>query len=158
MATASPTTPITWEVFRSILLGLFKTSADERRRWLFRGQSQSAWPLLSTFDRRYATDGLGERGKAIALLLREFRTECVRSGLSSAVQSDAYFDPALEMLARHHGLPSPLIDFTTSPYVAAYFAFSGERRDGTVAVWSFDRSKITPDDPVEVVDDVNQLR
>ena len=28
---------------------------------------------------------------------------------------------------RHYGIPSPLIDFSRSPYVAAYFAFAGVR-------------------------------
>ena len=29
--------------------------------------------------------------------------------------------------ARHYGVPSPLIDFSRSPYIAAFFAFSGVR-------------------------------
>src|SRR5205085_2743102 len=54
----------------------------------------------------------------------------------------------------------PILDWTLSPWVAAYFAFmdcSGAAGN-SVAVWTLDRSKIPPAANIEFIDDLELIR
>jgi hypothetical protein len=96
-----------------------------------------------------------ERDEAITRLLDEFRREVIVLGHQTADDSSR-----MEILARHLGLWSQLMDWTASPYIAAYFAF--ERIDPGVrhvAIWLLDRARIdVADFELEFIDDLNLIR
>ena len=66
-------------------------------------------------------------------------------------------DDALELLGRHHGLPSPLMDWSQSPYVAAYFAYQDAAGTEPPCVWILDRAALSTavasSNDVDFVDD-----
>ncbi|MCX6625380.1 MAG: FRG domain-containing protein [Acidobacteria bacterium] len=47
-------------------------------------------------------------------------------------------------LMRHHGAPTRLLDFTKSPYVAAFFAMASAEWEHSAALWAIDRDAIVP--------------
>jgi hypothetical protein len=148
--------PLTnWEEYKSMVGRLCNFPAHVADDHFFRGMSHASWVLTSTLDRVRTFESAALRGRFEDALLRQFRQELIRLGTSEAAVPDG---DALALLARHHGLPSSWIDWTTSPYVAAYFAFAGSGSED-VAIWYQSRSWL-PEEfaPADLIDDPDLLK
>lgn len=121
---------------------------------LFRGQREADWGLETTLERRrpsslslahYYTSIWAAKPQIEAHTGQQWEIELPPDYRQRARDSDAGLFlkaqfPGYDYMAylRHHGFPSPLLDWTRSPYVAAFFAFR-EVGDpaGRVAIFTY---------------------
>lgn len=130
----------TWERFKTTAFTV------ESNRFFYRGQSDR-WRLRTSFHRT--------RRKNLAQY-RDNDVDELRRNLSSRLRH--VFDPrdslqtgAFFNLLQHHGYPTPLLDWSLSPFVAAYFAFSPKvahrKEDDCVRLFAFDAMAWKADHP-----------
>lgn len=115
---------------------------------LFRGQSNQSWPPLTTLERFSAKSWSIKRyhrllqsvGPAVFSLTSKAWN--LGEDPDNVDQSRHIPPPAYEFMIylRHYGFPSPLLDWSRSPYVAAFFAFEHQP---TVRPSPFTSSKST---------------
>ncbi|WP_313212873.1 FRG domain-containing protein [Stenotrophomonas acidaminiphila] len=92
---------------------------------IFRGQRRSDWSLMPTLG-RLSDNGIITENLAATQLERFKRA--IRGRLSDNSLVDE--DDELWSIGQHHGLMTPLLDWTYSPYVALFFAFAkGDSKD-----------------------------
>lgn len=91
----------------------------------FRGHRLVQWRLESTLARHRKIPPNERTTHELDEMIDNFIVNLTSIGIQLPFsQSDRR--SRLEF-ARHYGIPSPLIDFSSSPYVAVFFAFSGIR-------------------------------
>lgn len=99
----------------------------EIHHYVWRGQSAARWPLEPTLDRV-----LRKKGKLQSKNIRKRHLESFQFAARGRRASSASLLNAENdwwALGQHFGLATPLLDWTTKPYVALYFAFENAEND-----------------------------
>lgn len=112
--------------------------------YIWRGQRCDDWKLESTFDR------LVREAKVTRTRRLDFRSKHLERFKYAVRGRRGNNPPILEAendwwaLGQHHGLATPLLDWTLSPFVAAYFAFidNGEKQTRYRAIFALHRPAI----------------
>ncbi len=115
---------------------------------LFRGQSDASWHLTTTLEREVGDDTpLADYISVIQRIRAEVETFTKRSWNLPDDTADLLERKlplpspiaAYEYMAylRHNRFPSPLLDWTQSPYIAAFFAFAEDRDSENVAIFAY---------------------
>lgn len=112
-----------WEQYKEEIAG----NSD---LWVYRGQPNSDWDLKSSLERFNFDPDVEQQ------LLDEFK-----SGFELFVEKEIKYDLDYLAYMQHFGVPTRLLDFTYSPYIAAYFAFEYPQNQN-VAIYSMDYKSI----------------
>ncbi len=102
--------------------------------WAFRGQSNADWPLESTLTRRFKGAKLEDPRAWFVQEYRILRIFKRKAHLFLDHVPDEHDTFRWLALIQHHGAPTRLLDFTWSPYVAAFFALENTSTDA--AIWA----------------------
>lgn len=142
-----------WESLLKILQGTdFKKTKNDL---VYRGHAGHDWQLASTLGRLFVGGEIpkDKRDK----LLRQFKLSMRGRGYDLApLQSEE----EVWAVGQHHGLKTPLLDWTRSPFVALFFAFSSFESEEEVsanpsrAIFCLNKTKIEEDLGEEFADEL----
>lgn len=122
-----------WEDFLSMI------SDSPYQSWAFRGQRDASAPLFSTLSRYLRAFGVNPRAwsRQEERILRIFKRKSIHF-LEFAPDREDDFEWLA--LMQDHGAPTRLLDFTWSPYVAAFFALHNTTKEGVI--WACNPAEI----------------
>ena len=144
--------PITWIDFEKqiqIDIAEYKLQKKNKKKtgyhspWIFRGQANAEWKLETSLE-RFLRDELGHTDNyynaqkyytylsSIVPAINSLTEKCFERFTPHEIKFKKIGTvPQYELLcfARHHGFPTPILDWSHSYYVAAFFAFAQAKAD-----------------------------
>jgi len=138
-----------WDELQSTLYKIEKDRHNKyRSNFVYRGVGDESWSLQTSLQR------LGPHYRDVeGPLLRNF----VKYAGPGELHTDMLFFRLA--VAQHHGLPTRVLDWTTSPRVAAHFVTWEEKdfeKDG--AIWCVDVVRVRELLPPDLLDIINEER
>jgi hypothetical protein len=122
------------DVYLPMVLG--KRPEGAEIGWFFRGQSDYEWPLQPKIDRpalvAHRTGRAWTRRHHEERLLNDFQR-----GARPHVRIQPDGEWEWLAVAQHHGLATRLLDWTSNPLAALYFAVEERKPYGDSAVWCY---------------------
>lgn len=146
-----------WSKFEKELLDLHNRYDEKKLDFLYRGHGNSKWKLETTLERKIKKRiSVFDYFRFISVIKPKIETvtdktwdiinvndyekwlKDMRSDVIRGFPSCDYF-----AYLRHHGFPSPLLDWSKSPYVAAFFAMNeaNENDCGCVSIYIYLETK-----------------
>jgi len=111
------------------------------KEYIFRGQADAKWKLETTLNRAFKKNSFLK--KDYSSYAKEYFTsfkQNIRGRVS--VTYNPLNNDEIWSIGQHHGLYTPLMDWTFSPYVAIFFALQGESPSGTRSIWALESTVI----------------
>ena len=132
-----------WEEYQSMI------SDSPYQHWAFRGQRDASAPLFSLLSRYFMSFNVDPRAwrEQEERILRIFKRKSVHF-LDNVPDREDDFEWLA--LMQDHGAPTRLLDFTWSPYVAAFFALQNTTKEGVI--WACNPVEIKKTKSVELED------
>lgn len=125
-----------WDHFKSWV----GTNINTGKKYYFRGQSDSSWKLKTSFHRSIEEKNITMH-QYLTSIMQDVSYQISSFDKPVNLSDSQEFGHLLARL-QHHGFPTPLLDWTLSPYIAAYFAFKGAsltpKPNEMVSVFIFD--------------------
>ena len=150
MTKITQTTVTTWKRFLEIVHG------HPHYGFVFRGQRQD-WALCPSLERISSSYKVNPTNnlKIERQMIRDFRRRYPRTEDRTLILEDTLY---CMTVMRHYGAPTRLLDFTYSPFVAAFFALEDvSTSDSPSVIWAMDMNwnyvstrKVIGDDLVKI--------
>lgn len=150
--------PLSWNEFENHIKEEIKEAKKAKEGsvtyhspWIFRGHSNSTWPLETSLERYYRIERGIEEDKIEAKKYYQYLAKIVPAINSLTKQNFERFSaqsikyknipltPQYELMsfARHHGFPTPILDWSKSYFVAAFFAYRDANKNQNIAIYSY---------------------